>query len=53
MKKQKGHNNEKDMVKRKTGQNYAAGRILCLNLIVPLYLIIQMITCSVLTGVPS
>lgn len=53
MKKQKGHNNEKDMVKRKTGQNYAAGRILCLNLIVPLYLIIKMITCSVLTGVPS
>lgn len=53
IKEQKAHDNEKDIVKRRARQNYDAGHILCLYLIVPLYLIIKMITCSVLTGVPS
>lgn len=53
MKEQKTQDNEKDIVKKKAGQNYDAVHILCLYLIVPLYLIIKMITCSRLTGVPS
>lgn len=53
IKEQKAYDNENDIVKRKAGQNYDAGHILGLYLIVPLYWIIKMITCSVLTGVPS
>lgn len=36
-KEQKALDNEKDIVKRKARQNYDAGHILCLHLIVPLY----------------
>lgn len=53
MKEQKAQDNEKDIAKRKAEQNYDAGHILYLYLIVPLYLIIKMIICLVLTRAPS
>lgn len=53
VKEQKAQDNEKDIAKRKAGQNCDAGHILYLYLIVPLYLIIKMITCLVLTRAPS